>query len=238
MRIIFRCDPMLIEHLPRPIPARGALPEWLRAMPATAYSAIHGRDIRTLKQCPPVVDAMTYGFMVLLPCDVVVDKGTFSWDWQIPEPVTQNHPRAPLSFHTPGQLAGSPFATPGQAALKFNSFWTIELEDGWSLFATHPVNREDLPFRLVTGLVDSDRFSDGGINFPAVWTEPGFSGVLGKGTPVAQCFAVPRAAQQLEYEVFDEERQASYARTVASVLSTPGVYRKRFRARRGRSAGE
>ena len=113
MRIIFRCDPMLIEHLPRPIPARGALPEWLRAMPATAYSAIHGRDIRTLKQCPPVVDAMTYGFMVLLPCDVVVDKGTFSWDWQILEPVTQNHPRAPLSFHTPGQLAGSPFATPG-----------------------------------------------------------------------------------------------------------------------------
>jgi len=90
----------------------------------------------------------------------------------------------------------------------------------------------------VTGLVDSDRFSDGGINFPAVWTEPGFSGVLAKGTPVAQCFAVPRAAPQLEYEVFDEERQASCARTVADVLSTPGVYRKRFRARRGRSNGE
>ncbi|MER8659339.1 hypothetical protein, partial [Mesorhizobium sp. M1078] len=183
---------MLIEHLPRPILARGALPDWLRAMPATAYSAIHGRDIRTLKQCPPVIDAMTYGFMILLPCDVVVDKGTFSWDWQIPDPVSENHPRAPLSFHTPGQLAGSPFATPGQAAIKFNSFWTIQIEDGWSLFATHPVNREDLPFRLVTGLVDSDRFSDGGINFPAIWTEPGFSGVLRKGNPVAQCFAFPR----------------------------------------------
>jgi hypothetical protein len=90
----------------------------------------------------------------------------------------------------------------------------------------------------VTGLVDSDRFSDGGINFPAVWTEPEFSGVLRKGTPVAQCFAVPRAAPRLEYEVFDEKRQASYAQTVADVLSTPGVYRKRFRARRGRATGE
>ncbi|MER9850284.1 hypothetical protein NKJ55_23715 [Mesorhizobium sp. M0106] len=78
MRVIFRCDPMLVEHLPRPILARGALPDWLRTMPATSFSAIHGRDIRTLKQCPPVIDAMTYGFMILLPCDVIADKGTLS----------------------------------------------------------------------------------------------------------------------------------------------------------------
>ncbi|MER9804852.1 hypothetical protein NKJ31_14975 [Mesorhizobium sp. M0133] len=237
MRVIFRRDPMLIEHLPRPILARGALPDWLRAMPATAYSAIHGRDIRTLKQCPPVIDAMTYGFMILLPCDVVVDKGTFSWDWQIPDPVTENHPRAPLSFHTPAARR-QPVCHSRSSRYQIQQLLDHTDRDGWSLFATHPVNREDLPFRLVTGLVDSDRFSDGGINFPAIWTEPGFSGVLRNGTQVAQCFAVPRAAPQLEYEVFDEKRQASYAQTVADVLSTPGVYRKRFRARRGRSASE
>ena len=32
MRIVFRCDPALAEHLPRPLPARGALPDWLKAM--------------------------------------------------------------------------------------------------------------------------------------------------------------------------------------------------------------
>ena len=52
--------------------------------------------------------------------------------------------RAPLSFHVPAQLVDTPFALRGQAAIKFNSFWTIELEPGWSLFATHPVNRDDL----------------------------------------------------------------------------------------------
>jgi hypothetical protein len=52
---------------------------------------------------------------------------------------------------------------------------------------------------------------------------------------VVQCFAVPRAAPQLMFESFDEAHTAAYARTVAEVLSTPGVYRKRFRARRGRS---
>ena len=235
MRMIFRCDPALAEHLPRPVAARGLLPDWLRAMPANAHSEIHGRDIRTVKQCPPFIDAMAYGVMILLPCDVTVDHGALSWAWDIPEPATSGHPRAPLSFHVPAQLTDTPFAPSGQAAIKFNSFWTIEVDPGWSLFATHPVNREDLPFRTITGLVDADRFHDGGINFPALWTRPAFSGVLPKGTPVAQCFAVPRAAPELVFESFDADHQASYAKTVSDVLSTPGVYRKRFRARRGRA---
>jgi len=238
MRMIFRCDPALSEHLPRPIPARSALPGWLRAMPANARSEIHGRDIRTVKQCPPFVDAMAYGVMILLPCDVIIDRGAFSWDWDIPEPATSGHPRAPLSFHVPAQFADTPLAKDGQAAIKFNSFWTIELEPEWSLFATHPINRDDLPFRTISGLVDADRFHDGGINFPAIWTRPDFCGVLRKGTPVAQVFAVPRGAPKLEFECFDEAHKAAYEKTVTEVLVTPGVYRKRFRARRGRLATE
>jgi hypothetical protein len=234
MRMIFRCDPALSGHLPRPVPARGALPDWLRAMPAHGPSEIHGREIRTVKQCPPFVDAMAHGVLILLPCDVTVDRGSFSWAWNIPEPSTSGHPRSPLSFHVAAQFPNAPFARNGQAAIKFNSFWTVELEPGWSLFATHPVNRDDLPFRLITGLVDADRFHDGGINFPGVWVEPEFSGVLPKGTPVAQVFAVPRAAPQLVFESFDEVRKEAYAKTVAKVLAAPNVYRKHFRARRGR----
>jgi hypothetical protein len=233
MRMIFRCDPALSDHLPRPVLARNALPDWLRAMPAKAHSEIHGREIRTVKQCPPFVDAMAYGVMIPLPCDIRAERGEFAWDWDIPEPETSGHPRAPLSFHPAAQFAAAPFGS-GQAALKFNSFWTIELEPGWSLFATHPVNRDDLPFRLISGLVDSDRFHDGEINFPAIWTQRDFSGVLPRGTPVAQCFAVPRATPQLEFECFDEVHRTAYASTVADVLASPGVYRKRFRARRGR----
>ena len=45
MRILFRCDPALIDYLPRPIPASSALPEWLSAMPPKAFSEIHGREI-------------------------------------------------------------------------------------------------------------------------------------------------------------------------------------------------
>jgi hypothetical protein len=231
MKIVLRCDPALRELLPPPVPARQALPDWLRAMAPRTPSAMHGRPVRTVKQCPPFVDAMAHGFTVLLPCDVRVQDGRFSWHWALPPLATPNHPRAPLSFHVPEQLLGTPFHDARRAAIKFNSFWTIELEPGWSLFATHPLNRDDLPFRTLSGIVDADRFVDAGINFPALWTQPGFAGVLPRGTPVAQCFPVPRQPLSLEFESFTPAQSQRYGDTVAQVLAAPGLYRKRYRVK-------
>jgi hypothetical protein len=138
----------------------------------------------------------------------------------------------------PAQVTATPFHDAAAAVVKFNSFWTIELEPGYSLFATHPVNRADLPFRLLTGIVDCDRFSDVGVLFPAVWTKPDFSGVLPRGTPVAQCFPIARTALDLQYEPFSAETARRYEDTANALLSRPGVYRRKFRARRGRSARE
>lgn len=232
MKITFRCDPALIDLLPQPVPARAALPDWLRAMPPRVHSSVHGREIRTLKQCPPFVDAMRHGFMLLLPCDVRVEPGMkFSWDWPLPQSGVPGHPRAPLSFHVPEQIAGSPLAHGAQSALKFNSFWTIALEPGWSLLAMHPVNREDLPFRTVTGLVDADRFNEVGINFPAVWLDTGFDAVLPRGTPIAQCAVVPREAPQLVFEAMSGERIQGYGALADRIMAAPGVYRKNYRAK-------
>jgi hypothetical protein len=207
-------------------------------MPTKAFSDVHGHDIRTVKQCPPFIDAMSQGFIIPLPCDVQVAKGVLSWDWNLPPLAVQGHTRSPISFHAPAQVTGTPFHDIARAIVKFNSFWTIELEEGWSLFATHPVNRDDLPFRLLTGLVDADRFNEVGIFFPAIWTKPDFTGVLPMGTPVAQCFPVPRAAPDLIFEALGADRIARYVATTAAVLATPGVYRKRFRVRRRPSGGQ
>ena len=236
MKITFRCDPALIDLLPRPVPARSALPDWLRAMAPRAASAVHGREIRTVKQCPPFVDAMRHGFMLVLPCDVTVAPGMqFSWNWPLPDLSVQGHPQAPLSFHVPEQIAGSPLARGTRSALKFNSFWTIELEHGWSLLAMHPVNRDDLPFRTVTGIVDADRFNDVGINFPAVWLDEEFSGVLPRGLPIAQCCVVPRVAPELAFEPMSDERIQGYAEVADRIMAGPGVYRKSFRDKQGRT---
>lgn len=238
MRIIFRCDPVLIDRLERPVPARSALPDWLRAMPGTAFSDVHGTEVRTVKQCPPFVDAMSHGFMIPLPCDVVAAQGRLSWDWDLPPLSVDAHPRSPVSFHVPAQVTGTPFHRDDCAIVKFNSFWTIELEPGYALFATHPVNRDDLPFRLLTGLVHSDHFAQVGILFPAVWIDPGFEGILPRGTPVAQCFPVAREPLELACEALDAEHSRDYEKTAHALLSQPGVYRKSFRVKPLRSAGE
>lgn len=226
MKITFRCDPALIDVLPRPVLAKSALPEWLRSMAPRAPSELHQRSIRTVKQCPPFVDAMSHGFLIPLPCDVVVKQGRFSWDWSLPDLQTENQPRTPLSFHVPEQLSGSPLGRVGQSAVKFNSFWTIETDTGWSVMAVHPVNRDDLPFRLVSGLVDTDSFHAVGINFPAVWTDLDFEGSLPRGMPIAQCFVVPRHPCELVCEALDADHTAAFDSVAEQIKAGPGVYRK------------
>jgi len=234
MKITFRCDPALIDLLPRPQPARALLPDWLRQLAPRVPSELHQRNIRTVKQCPPFVDAMSHGFTFVLPCDVRVERERFGWDWPLPELSLPGHPRSPLSFHVAEQIAGSPLAPAGgRSALKFNSFWTVSLEPGWSLLACHPLNRLDLPFRLLSGLVDADRFNAVGINFPALWTEPDFVGVLPRGTPIAQCFVVPREAPELLFEPMDAGAQEAYESMAQRIMTGPGVYRKHYRGRRG-----
>ena len=44
MRIVFRCDPAIENELIRLVAARAALPDWLRAMPWTAFSDLHEQE--------------------------------------------------------------------------------------------------------------------------------------------------------------------------------------------------
>ena len=71
----FRCPSELEGHLPRPVPATQGVPDWLKAMPAKAFSDINLRDEETVKRCPPFIDAMTCGFLLPLICDLRIENG-------------------------------------------------------------------------------------------------------------------------------------------------------------------
>ena len=190
-RIVFRCPPELEGILPRPIPAVRGLPDWFKALPQQAFSETKGQDIPTIKKCPPVIDAMTYGYLMPLACDLKVANGEFSWERDVP-PGIAGYSRSPIDFHDGSQVAGTPFFEEDRYIIKFNNFWTIELPPGHSLLVTHPINRDDLPFATLTGLVDVDLYSLGFVHFPARWKDPDFTGTLPKGTPVAQCVPIRR----------------------------------------------
>jgi len=230
-RLIFRCPPELEGRLPTPIPAARGLPGWLKAMPAHALNALVADDDDTVKRCPPFVDAMTSGFLIPLICDVTVENGEFSWDNDLPPGGSDDYPRSPIGLHDASQVTDTPLHDGDRFLIKFHNLWTIEAPAGWSLLFTHPVNRFDLPFTTLTGLVDCDRYHDAWINFPAHWHDEGFSGVLPKGTPVAQCFPIKRERWSAEITVSSEEDEQRTRGLVADIRAEKGVYRRRFRAR-------
>jgi len=80
----FRCPAELDGKLPPPIPATLGLPGWLKDMPTQAFNAINMREEDTIKRCPPFVDAMTSGFLIPLICDLRVENGSITWDFDIP----------------------------------------------------------------------------------------------------------------------------------------------------------
>jgi hypothetical protein len=229
MTLTFRCPAELEGLLPPPVPAAHGLPHWLKAMPPQAFNAINGREENTVKRCPPFVDAMTRGFLIPLICDLRVENGEFIWDNDLPPGGSVSFVRSPIGFHDPSQVTGTPLFDTDRFLIKFHNLWTIEAPDGYALLFTHPFNRFDLPFTTLTGLVDCDRYHDNWIHFPAHWHDPKFSGVLPKGTPVAQCMPVKRENWVARTAPFsDEETQRAHDLTTA-IDREPGLYRRQFR---------
>lgn len=228
--ITARCHPALEPILPRPVEAGRALPDWLRDMPSeVAAPSLGGEAVRTLKHCPPLIDALSLGVLMPLAADLVFAGGEVSWDWDPPVMQDALISRAPVGLHVPEQAQGAPFRVAQGAILKFMNFWTLQAPEGWSLLFTHPLNREDLPFRTLSGVVDCDLFRDGYVHFPALWLEPEFTGTLPAGTPVAQVIALPRGAQALEVVTMSEAEIAANKGVQEALQAERGVYRRQFR---------
>jgi len=230
MTLTFRCQPALEKILPRPIPAVLGLPDWFKTMPAKTFNPTMGKEVETVKKCPPFIDAMTYGFLIPLAIDLKVQDGEFSWNFEMPEGFVSEYSHSPIGFHDPSQIAGAPFFDDDRFIIKFNNFWTIEAPPGYSLLFTHPVNRTDLPFTTLTGLVDCDTFHDSPLNFPARWHDTDFNGVLPKGTPVAQCLPIKRESWTGRFEALSAEATARILKTRDAMSRETDVYRRQFRA--------
>ena len=145
MTLTFRCPRELDGLLPPPVPASLGMPAWFKAMPAQAFNALVSREHDTVKRCPPFVDAMTYGFLIPLICDVKVENGEFTWDHDLPPGGESGFVRSPIGLHDSSQVTGTPLFDADRFLIKFHNLWTIEAPDGYSLLFTHPANRFDLP---------------------------------------------------------------------------------------------
>jgi len=198
-------------------------------MPHKAFNELLQDDQLTVKKCPPFIDAMTSGFLMLLVSDLNVANGEFSWDRDVPSGPLNCYARSPIDFHDNVQVAGTPLFDDDRFIIKFNNYWTIELPPGYSLLVTHPINRHDLPFTTLTGLVDADRYRDNFIHFPARWRDPDFNGCLPAGTPVAQCLPVKRNRWTHKFGTITGEDAERMQATTSALKQGYGHYRRTFR---------
>lgn len=230
MTLTFRCPPELAAVLPRPVPAVLGLPDWFKALPQRAFNPTMGADTPTVKRCPPFIDAMTYGFLIPLAADLEVRDGEFTWNFEGPEGLVGEFPHSPIDFHDPSQAAGTPFADDDRFVMKFNNFWSIEAPRGYSVLFFHPLNRPDLPFTTIAGLVDCDTYFENRVHFPARWHDAGFNGVLPKGTPVAQCVPVKRENWVARCETLTPAENDRLFQVRDAIARESGVYRRQYRA--------
>lgn len=226
----FRCPAELEGKILPPVPANLGIPDWLKSMPPQAFNAINMRDEDTIKRCPPFIDAMTCGFLIPLCVDLKIENGEITWDRDLPPGGVLDFPRSPIGFHDASQVIGSPLFEADRFVIKFHNLWSIEAPEGYAVLFTHPINRFDLPFTTLTGLVDSDRYHDSWVHFAAHWHDVNFCGVLPKGTPIAQCVPVKRDNWVAQVSSYTAEQAQRMHETSKKISQERGHYRRQFRA--------
>jgi hypothetical protein len=181
----------------KPMPASKAIPDWYK----NTESYVGGvkepsgdaRTTATIKKCMPVLDAITAGYILPLPADIVVSKKevdgtTMQWfEWANFNLV---------GFHPVEQAPLHPEKKP-HPYIKFNNPWSIKTPPGYSCLFIQPLHRE-APFTVLAGVVDTDTYINT-VNFPLVINDPDFEGLIPQGTPMAQVIPFKREEWKMSF---------------------------------------
>ena len=182
------------EIQPKPYPAVKKLPNWfLNSLP---YENIPGAPddgkLRfrnraanaTFKKCTPLLDGMSAGYIVPLWTDVMIENedGSPKIYWKTINNVFQEHGQS-------SQLIEPP---PGYKNLvyKYINCWIPQTPNGYSCLITSPFGYQDLPFKAIPAVVDTDK-STLELVFP-MWIKNDFEGIVEKGTPMVQIIPFKR----------------------------------------------
>lgn len=192
-----------IEKSSYPIPAKKSIPQWYKDItlynssnnPVNSEVVNYGSGVDgsalSVKVCTPFYDAMTIGYHYVLPEDVEVILNhngipSFSWksnDWIINRVPDVEIPIPP--YHHP-------------ICFTFRIMFGIDLPKGSSAILTQPMNRNDLPFTIPSGIVDADiKFFPLDIRF---FLKRGVEGIIKKGTPIIQVIPFTRESWQMEVD--------------------------------------
>lgn len=217
-----------------PVPSKRVISDWYRKTPKyTSYDKTSNKEfdfakkdlVATYKTCSPFTDAMTSGYTLMLSSAIYVVQETMNGikypriKWNVTtDIVDQIDPSVMKHFHVPHGYS--------QLGFRWINNWKIQTPRGYSLMATHPVNRTDLPFYTLTGIIDTDRHPNP-ILFPFFIRED-FEGKINAGTPIVQLLPIKRDSwhSSIDNEYYNENTRDLIKQDYI------GTYKKRFWTRK------
>jgi len=220
------------SRYPQPQPATKFIPEWYKKMPnarcphtgdpkAEAVWTEPGKGLvhgHTMKQCVPVLDYLTAGYIVPLWTDLTITlyDGKLGGVW--PDSTTDV-----MRFHLNPQFTGSPIEkqnTDYSAIGKLMSPWLYKTPKGYSSFFFSPRYIEN-EIEILPAIVDTDTYHE--VNFPFVYHGTKTETTFDLGTPVIQVIPFKRDNWTSEFEIGSPRKSRQLLNTVFSA-----GYRKFF----------
>ena len=198
------------KDLLKPVPAYTMVPEWYKKTESyiggEKKPTESGDTLATIKRCMPVFDAISAGYLILLPADVWVSiKELVPHDSETMKPIESEPTKKAqqfqwsnlglVSFHPVEQAEFHP-AKNEYPYPKWINHWGIKTPKGYSTQIIQPMHRESV-FTIMPGVVDTDKYFSP-VNFPMVINDPTFEGLIPKGTPIAQVIPFKRENWSME----------------------------------------
>lgn len=176
-----------------PIPASKSVPEWWRK----GSRVVDG--VETMKNCVPILDSLTTGYLIPLTVDVFKRKGKDEAIVRSDISVVSKHYITQTSFFpTPEEYEPQP--------QKWINQWKIQTPKGYSCLFIHPLNSPQLPFHSFSGIVDTDKHPLV-IHFPFVFRKD-FEGTIPAGTPIIQ--VIPFKRDSWDLKIIDDKEFVEY----------------------------
>lgn len=189
----------------KPVPASSLVPDWWKTMPPYSNESktfdLSPQPTVSAKKCFPLLDAITSGYIMPLWADLLVtqtDDGPYI-KWGTDVNVLEAWPNHQVStYEIPDGYTKPVF--------KYYHGWVIETPKNYSCLITHPIGYPNLPFKTISGVIDTDSLKTFA-NSPFVVKE-GFEGIIERGTPMFQI--IPFKRDSWESEIIKMEPNTHY----------------------------
>lgn len=156
----------------------------------------HGERSLGFKSCPALLDIFSFGYTLKTPCDLFFyqenNKVYVKTEPGFEDFCDRREPMA--EFVSPEGYHKDHF--------HWWPNWGIELPKGYSLLVLNPINRYDLPFLTVGGIIDSDDYILPGLT--PFFIQNGFSGIVPAGTPYLQVIPFKREDWSSELKFYNQ----------------------------------